>query len=518
MRQRMADAAQLTVKRDEQKGKIWSYLRSKWKNETPEERVRQEYLCVLVNEYGFSHDQMDEELEVTGRGSGHARADFVIWRSAQDKTDQKSPLIIVECKSDNVTIKAPDYGQGDNYARLTNARFFVTHNSRETRYWRVVHEHMPKTLEEIENIPHADDTDKEIEALLSKLKTFKEDEFADLLHQCHNIIRNRQKLDPAAAFDEIAKILFVKVYVERELRSKRRRKNIFTVEFLDEQIGDDPLNDLFEKTKRFYKEDQIFEKDDRVNLKPATGREIAQKEGIPVYIHQHLLENMGMRSGKGEALWKSLFVTRGDIIVWIDTDIVNIHPRFVYGIIGPLLQNPQIELVKGFYRRPLKVGSKMQAGGGGRVTELMARPLLNLFYPELSGVVQPLSGEYGGRRTALEQATFSSGYGVETGLLIDIYERYGIRGIAQVDLQEGVHHNQPLEALSKMSFAIIQAVIRKLERRYGRAILEEVNKTMKLIRYGDERFFLDVEEIAEQERPPIVSLPEYRAVRKEGEK
>lgn len=212
----MADAAQLTVKRDGQKGKIWSHLRSKWLNETPEERVRQEYLCVLVNEYGFSLDQVDEELEVTGRGSGHARSDFVIWRSAQEKADNRNPLIIVECKSDNVTIKAADYGQGDNYARLTNARFFVTHNSRETRYWRVVHERMPKTLEEIENIPHADDTDKEIEALLSKLKTFKEDEFADLLHQCHNIIRNRQKLDPAAAFDEIAKILFVKVYVERD--------------------------------------------------------------------------------------------------------------------------------------------------------------------------------------------------------------------------------------------------------------------------------------------------------------
>ncbi len=273
----MTDAAQLTIKRDEKRGKIWSYLRSKWLNETPEERVRQEYLCVLVNEYGFSLEQMAEEVEVTGRGSGHARADFIIWRSAQDKADQKSPLIIVECKSDNVTIKANDYGQGDNYARLSNARFFVTHNSRETRYWRVVHEKMPKTMEEIENIPHAEDTDKEIEALLSKLKTFKEDEFADLLHQCHNIIRNRQKLDPAAAFDEIAKILFVKVYVERELRSKRRRKNVFTVEFLDEQIGDDPLNDLFEKTKRFYRDDQIFEEDDRINLKPATGREIVSK-------------------------------------------------------------------------------------------------------------------------------------------------------------------------------------------------------------------------------------------------
>ena len=109
-------------------------------------------------------------------------------------------------------------------------------------------------------------------------------------------------------------------------------------------------------------------------------REIAAKEGVPVFIHQQLLPNMEPRRGKGEALWKSLLVTKGDIIVWIDTDIVNIHPRFVYGIIGPLLINPQVQLVKGFYRRPLKVGQKMQAGGGGRVTELTARPLLNLFF------------------------------------------------------------------------------------------------------------------------------------------
>ncbi|NJN80029.1 MAG: glucosyl-3-phosphoglycerate synthase [Anaerolineales bacterium] len=238
-------------------------------------------------------------------------------------------------------------------------------------------------------------------------------------------------------------------------------------------------------------------------------REIAKKEGVPVYIHQQILERLKPRRGKGEALWKSLLVTRGDIVVWIDTDIVNIHPRFVYGIIGPLLHNPQIQLVKGFYRRPLKVGEKMQAGGGGRVTELTARPLLNLFYPELSGVVQPLSGEYGGRREALEKIPFFSGYGVETGLLIDIFETYGLNGIAQVDLLERIHHNQPLEALSKMSFAIIQAVFSKLENRIGQAALEEVNKSMKLIRHDSTGYYLDVEEIAERERPPMIEIPEY---------
>lgn len=239
-------------------------------------------------------------------------------------------------------------------------------------------------------------------------------------------------------------------------------------------------------------------------------REIAAQAGVPVHIHQHLLERLGARQGKGEALWKSLLVTRGDIIVWIDTDIVNIHPRFVYGILGPLLSNPQVQFVKGFYRRPLKVGEKMQAGGGGRVTELTARPLLNLFYPELSGVVQPLSGEYAGRRNALEQLPFFSGYGVEIGLLIDIYEKYGLNAIAQVDLLERIHHNQPLESLSKMSFAIIQAVIRKLELRFGRAVLEDVNKSMKMIRYNANGYFLDVEEIAERDRPPMIEIKEYQ--------
>ena len=239
-------------------------------------------------------------------------------------------------------------------------------------------------------------------------------------------------------------------------------------------------------------------------------REIAEKEGIPVYIHQELLKDMDPRPGKGEALWKSLLVTKGDIIVWIDTDIVNIHPRFVYGIIGPLLINPHVQLVKGFYRRPLRVGRKVQAGGGGRVTELTARPLLNLFYPELSGVVQPLSGEYAGRREALEQATFYSGYGVETGLLIDIYEKFGLPAIAQVDLLERIHHNQHLEALSKMSFAIIQTVMRKLEKRFGQSLVDDVNRSMKLIRHNSKGYSLEVERIAEHERPPMIEVPEYR--------
>jgi len=238
-------------------------------------------------------------------------------------------------------------------------------------------------------------------------------------------------------------------------------------------------------------------------------REITEALGVPVHIHQQLLPQYGIRAGKGEALWKSLAVTRGDLLVWIDSDIVNIHPRFVLGILGPLLVDPNIQFVKGFYQRPLRTGRRVQSTGGGRVTELTARPLLNLFYPELSGVIQPLSGEYGGRRKVLEQLTFFSGYGVETGLLIDVYEKFGLSAIAQTDLLERVHHNQSLEALSKMSFVIIQTILRKLESRMNRPLLEEVNKSMKLIQYLDGAYYLDVQEIAERERPPMIEIPEY---------
>ena len=270
-------AAPLAVKRDGS-GKIYSHVRRKYLVETPEERVRQDYLLTLVNEYGFGLDQIGEELDLGGgRGSAQARADFVIWRTAADKKSNNAPFVIVECKADSITIGEADYLQGELYARNVGAPFFVTHNSKETRYWRVQKDKMPGYRVEIENIPHADDTDKEIEKLLAKLKTFREDEFAKLLHDCHNIIRNREKLDPAAAFDEIAKILFVKVYVERELRSKRSAKNLFSLDVLDQQIGNDPVNVLFEQTKVYYQTDHIFEPGERINLKPDTSRAIIEK-------------------------------------------------------------------------------------------------------------------------------------------------------------------------------------------------------------------------------------------------
>lgn len=239
-------------------------------------------------------------------------------------------------------------------------------------------------------------------------------------------------------------------------------------------------------------------------------RQIAEDLGVPVHVHQKLLTDLEPRSGKGEALWKSLLVAKGDIIAWIDSDIVNIDPRFVYGIIGPLLSNRNVQFVKGFYRRPLKIGEELYFGAGGRVTELTARPLLNLFYPELSGVIQPLSGECAGRRGTLEQLTFFSGYGVDIGLLIDVLGKNGLDSIAQVDLLERIHNNQELNALSKMSFEILQTVLRTLEDRFGPSLLTDVNNTMNTIQYTGGTYSLEAEEIVERMRPPMITIPAYQ--------
>ncbi|MDP2603220.1 MAG: glucosyl-3-phosphoglycerate synthase, partial [Deltaproteobacteria bacterium] len=240
---------------------------------------------------------------------------------------------------------------------------------------------------------------------------------------------------------------------------------------------------------------------------------IAKDFGIPVYVHQEILPQHGSFKGKGEALWKSLFVLSGDIIAWVDTDIRNFYPGFVYGLLGPLLREPEIQYVKGFYRRPIKTEGKLVSEGGGRVTELTIRPLFNLFYPELSGMIQPLAGEYAGRRSVLERVPFFTGYGVETGLLIDLFNDFGLKAIAQVDLEERVHRNQPLPSLSQMAFAILQVVMQRLEGKNRIQLMDEVNRSMKLIKPRERGYALELKEIQDRERPPMNSIPEYRAKR-----
>lgn len=238
-------------------------------------------------------------------------------------------------------------------------------------------------------------------------------------------------------------------------------------------------------------------------------REIAAGLGVPVHIHQEILPDVGANTGKGEALWKSLEVLKGDIIAWVDTDVVNMKPQFVYGLVGPLLREPRIGYVKGYYHRPIKVDRNLQHEGGGRVTELTARPLINLFFPLLSGLVQPLAGEYAGRRSVLEQIPFFSGYGVEVGMLIDILERFGLDAIGQVNLESRVHRNRPLSDLSLTAFAIVQVILGRVERRQRLTLLEEVNATMKLIHFEKDHLSLEVRNVRDVERPPMLEVAEY---------
>ena len=259
------------------KGEIFSPLRGKWLVDLPEERVRQEYVCTLVNEYGYSLDQMAEEISVAGkRGTAAAKADILIWRSAAVKAAGERSFIVVECKADNVAIDQAVYSQGSHYAEYEHARFFVAHNNRQTKVFKVDLAKRAPNYSEIQDLPKADATDKEVEQILGRLKTFREHEFADLLHECHNVIRNREHLDPAAAFDEIAKILFVKVYAEREMRSKGQRRNLFTKEVLNQQLVDEPISPLFEATKKKYATDRLFADDERINLRPATVEKIVE--------------------------------------------------------------------------------------------------------------------------------------------------------------------------------------------------------------------------------------------------
>ena len=237
---------------------------------------------------------------------------------------------------------------------------------------------------------------------------------------------------------------------------------------------------------------------------------VAEQFGAKVFTSRHILPKYGSFPGKGENLWKSLYVLEGDIIVWVDADISNISPKFVYGLLGPLLENDRISYVKAFYERPMRSSKEISSSGGGRVTEILVRPLFSLFFPELARFIQPLSGEYAGRRKLLEQLPFSVGYGVELGHLIDILKLDGIKALGQVDLDMRIHRNQSTEALSRMSFGILQTFFARAEK-YGKsrllAALEEQH--ISLERQETEHHVLTTE-ISAIERPPMITLPEYR--------
>lgn len=210
-------------------------------------------------------------------------------------------------------------------------------------------------------------------------------------------------------------------------------------------------------------------------------RELAANAGADVFLASDILPFHGIRSGKGENLWKAVYQCRGDLICFVDGDIGNIHPRFVTGTLAPLIHHPEIGYVKGFYERPLLATEGVDPRGGGRVTEILVRPLFDRFCPPLAGLHQPLAGEYAARREILEAIPFPTGYGVETSHLIDVWRAHGIQAIAQTDLDERIHRNRSLADLGRMSDQILDAFLPR---------------------------FLDQKPTTD-ERPPMISLREY---------
>lgn len=239
--------------------------------------------------------------------------------------------------------------------------------------------------------------------------------------------------------------------------------------------------------------------------------EVAREFGADVYLASDILPEAGEKHGKGENLWKAIYQLSGDIIVYVDADIKNIHPRFVYGLVAPLVYRPEIKYVKAFYDRPLAFSQKqVRPSGGGRVTEILIRPLFSLFFPELTAIIQPLSGEYAVRREVLEQIPFPIGYGVETSHLLDVYAKWGLAAFGQTDLDQRVHRNQDARDLGKMSFGILQTFLRRMNSVGRLKELPEIATVLRQFQVQDSEYHQVELEIIEDERPPMIEVEAYR--------
>ncbi|MFE6128820.1 glucosyl-3-phosphoglycerate synthase [Streptomyces sp. NPDC056437] len=231
--------------------------------------------------------------------------------------------------------------------------------------------------------------------------------------------------------------------------------------------------------------------------------EVAAAAGARVVHRDAILPGIPAVPGKGEVLWRSLMVTRGDIVCFVDADLREFSPDFVSGIVGPLLTEPDVQFVKAMYDRPL--GDI--AGQGGRVTELVARPLLNLHWPQLAGFVQPLGGEYAARRSLLERLPFPVGYGVELGLLVDALHTVGLDALAQVDVGERRHRHQDGQALGRMAAAIYRTAQLRLSRGHL------VRPSLTQFERGSDGFVPRTHAVDTEERPPMREIGEYAARR-----
>ncbi len=238
--------------------------------------------------------------------------------------------------------------------------------------------------------------------------------------------------------------------------------------------------------------------------------DVASTFGADTYLSADILPKYGEKKGKGENLWKAIYQLKGDIIVYVDADIKNIHPRFVYGLVAPLIYRPEIKYVKAFYDRPLAFSQGIRPSGGGRVTEILTRPMFSLFFPELTAIIQPLSGEYAVRREVLERIPFPIGYGVETSHLIDVYHQWGMEAFGQTDLDQRVHRNQATRSLGKMSFGIMQTFLNRCESLGVINEMPDLGKVLHQFQAHDKTYEHVEHNIIEEERPPMMEIKEYR--------
>ncbi|MEM0965011.1 MAG: glucosyl-3-phosphoglycerate synthase [Verrucomicrobiota bacterium] len=239
-------------------------------------------------------------------------------------------------------------------------------------------------------------------------------------------------------------------------------------------------------------------------------REVAASFGADVYLASEILPEEGDKPGKGENLWKAIHQLDGDIICYVDADIKNIHPRFAYGLIAPLVYNDTIQYVKAFYDRPLAFSQGIRPSGGGRVTEILVRPLFSLFFPELTALIQPLSGEYAVRRNVLEKIPFPIGYGVETSHILDVYHEFGLAAFGQTDLDQRVHRNQTTLALGKMSFGILQTFLRRMKAFGMFDRLPDLETVYRQFQVQENQYEQVTFDIVEEERRPMIEVPAYR--------
>lgn len=234
-------------------------------------------------------------------------------------------------------------------------------------------------------------------------------------------------------------------------------------------------------------------------------REIATAAGARVFQTAEIAPHAGTHPGKGENLWKALHASSGDIVCYLDGDISNFHAGFVTGLVGPLLEHPEIDYVKAYYERPLSHGDALHSTGGGRVSEILVRPFISMFYPELNPILQPLSGEYAARRSLLETLAFPTGYGVEIAHLIDLAGAGKLHRIAQTDLVKRIHRNRDDGELGDTAFAILRVILRRLERDGKLSLAQPAPDLHQRWLIDEDSLRLVSKWIPEPERPPILA-------------